>query len=58
MSLLEETNIRCLVIAFERDRFVVSGGEVGTKNRQIRTVPFFPAMRKFLETTFDLDKMS
>ena len=36
----------------------MSGGEVGTKNCQIRTVPLFPAMQKFLENTFDLDQVS
>ena len=58
MRLSEATNIKWGEIDFERDHFVVSGGEVGTKNRQIRTVPLFPAMRKFLESTFDVDKMS
>ena len=58
MRLSEATNIKWGEIDFERDHFVVSGGEVGTKNRQIRTVPLFPAMRKFLESTFDLDEVS
>ena len=49
MRLSEATNIKWGEIDFERDHFVVSGGEVGTKNSQIRTVPLFPAMRKFLE---------
>ena len=57
MRLSEATNIKWGAIDFERDHFVVSGGEVGTKNRQIRTVPLFPAMRKFLESTFDLDEV-
>jgi integrase len=49
MKLSEATNIKWGEMDFERDHFVVSGGEVGYKNRQIRTVPLFPAMRKFLE---------
>ena len=43
MRLSEATNIKWGEIDFES---FVSGGEVGTKNRQIRTVPLFPAMRK------------
>ena len=58
MRLSEATNIKWGEIDFERDHFVVSGGEAGTKNRQIRTVPLFPAMRKFLESTYDLDEVS
>ena len=58
MRLSEATNIKWGEIDFERDHFVVSGGEVGTKNRQIRTVPLFPAIRKFLQSTFDLDEVS
>lgn len=58
MRLSEATNIKWGEIDFERDHFVVSGGEVGNKNRQIRTVPLFPAMRKFLQSTFDLDEVS
>ena len=49
MKLSEATNIKWGEMDFERDHLVVSGGEVGYKNRQIRTVPLFPAMRKFLE---------
>ena len=58
MRLSEVTNIKWVQIDLTWDYFVVSGGEVGSKNRQIRTVPLFPAMRKFLESTFDLDKVS
>ena len=57
-ELLEATNIKRGEMDFESDHLVVSGGVVGTKKRQIRTVPLFPAMRKFLESTFDLDKVS
>ena len=49
MRLSEATNIKWDEVDFERDHFVVSGGEVGTKNREVRTVPLFPAMRRFLE---------
>ena len=57
MRLSEATNVKWGEIDFERDHFVVSGGEVGTKNREVRTVPLFPAMRKFLESVFDVGKM-
>lgn len=35
-------------IDFENDRFVVTGGEIGTKNHEARTVPLFPSMKEFL----------
>ena len=54
MRLSEATNIKWGEIDFEREHLVVSGGEVGTKNREIRTVSIFPAMRKFLESSFDV----
>ena len=49
MRLAEATNINWGEIDFEKDYFVVSGGEVGTKNRQVRTVPLFPSMKKFIK---------
>ena len=57
MRLAEATNITWGEIDFEKDYFVVSGGDVGTKNREVRTVPLFPAMRKFLENVFDIEEM-
>lgn len=36
-------------VDFERGQFKVTGGEQGTKNRQARHVPLFPAMRSLLE---------
>lgn len=36
-------------IDFQRGTFTVTGGEQGTKNREIRTVPLFPPMRRALE---------
>lgn len=57
MRLSEATNMKWGEIDFERNHFVVSGGDVGTKNREVRTVPLFPAMRKFLENVFEAEKM-
>ncbi len=49
MRLNEAVNLLWDDINFERGCFSVTGGEYGTKNHDIRTVPLFPAMRKLLE---------
>jgi integrase len=49
MRLGEAVNIVWNEVDFAKGCFTVSGGEVGTKNRQIRVVPLFPKLRKFLE---------
>jgi integrase len=49
MRLAEATAIRWTDINFEESRFVVTGGELGTKNHDVRVVPLFPALRGFLE---------
>ncbi len=36
-------------VDFARGSFTVTGGEFGTKNHEVRTVPLFPAFRAFLE---------
>ena len=36
-------------VAFDQGCFTVTGGETGTKNHEIRTVPLFPALRELLE---------
>ena len=60
MRLAEATSILWRDVDFENGRFAVSGGDLGTKNHEVRVVPLFPAMRKFLEqlraaTELDLD---
>lgn len=35
-------------VDFANDRFVVTGGEIGTKNHEARTVPLFPALKELL----------
>ena len=42
-------------IDFKKGFFIVSGGEVGTKNRQIRNVPLFPAMKMFLLENYSIE---
>lgn len=36
-------------IDWKRDQFLVTGGEQGTKNREIRYVPLFPPLKNLLE---------
>lgn len=48
MRLAEATNMVWREVDFERGLFTVSGGEVGTKNGQVRIVPLFPVLRDFL----------
>lgn len=49
MRLAEATALRWRDINFEQNRFIVTGGETGTKNHEVREVPLFPAMRDFLD---------
>ncbi len=53
MRLGEATRITWREIDFTNDRFTVSGGDVGTKNHEIRVVPLFPTLRRFLEPLRD-----
>ncbi len=49
MRLREGTELRWGDVDCKRGVFVVTGGERGTKNHDVRTVPLFPAMRQLLE---------
>jgi integrase len=49
MRLAEATAVRWEHVNFDAGRFAVTGGEQGTKNREVREVPLFPAMRALLE---------
>lgn len=49
MRLSEATSLRWRDVQFEGKKFVVTGGEDGTKNHEVRSVPLFPAMSAFLE---------
>ena len=48
MRLAEATSLTWLDMALERGVFIVTGGELGTKNLEARTVPIFPAMHDLL----------
>jgi len=45
----EANSIRWGDINFDQKRFVVTGGETGTKNHEFRVVPLFPALEAFLK---------
>ena len=49
MRLGEAINIIWQEINFNKGQFTVSGGEVGTTNHEIRIIPLFPKLKKFLE---------
>jgi integrase len=53
MRLGEARSILWGEVDFANERFVVSGGEHGTKNHEARVVPLFPALRQFLERLRD-----
>jgi integrase len=48
MRLGEAINLLWEDVDWERGLFTVTGGERGTKNHNVRTVPLFPAMRELL----------
>jgi integrase len=49
MRLAEATALRWADVDFTGERFTVTGGEIGTKNSEARTVPLFPGLRHLLE---------
>lgn len=49
MRLAEATAMRWQDVNPSAERFTVTGGEVGTKNHEMRDVPLFPALRGFLD---------
>jgi integrase len=46
--LAEATSMRWGDVTFEVKQFTVTGGDLGTKNHEARTVPLFPALERFL----------
>lgn len=50
MRVGEATRIKWNEVNFRRNQFTVSGGEIGTKNGEIRVVPLFPKLKSFLQT--------
>ena len=53
MRLGEATRITWGEVDFGRNQFTVSGGEVGTKNREVRIVPLFPSLLDLLKELSD-----
>jgi len=49
LRLGEATEVRLRDVNFELNTLLVTGGEIGTKNHETRTIPLFPALRKLLE---------
>jgi integrase len=58
MRLTEATELTWQEVDFERGSFLVTGGEIGTKNHEARTVPLFPTLRAFLESLYTKRKPS
>ncbi len=53
MRLGEATRITWGEVDFGRNQFTVSGGDVGTKNREVRVVPLFPSLLDLLKELSD-----
>jgi integrase len=49
LRLGEATEVRGCDINFDLNTMLVTGGEIGTKNHEARTIPLFPALRKLVE---------
>ena len=45
----EATQVRWRDVNFRLDSLLVTGGEHGTKNHEVRTIPLFPPLRRLLE---------
>ena len=48
MRLGEATELRWGDVNFDLKSFTITGGELGTKNHEVRTVPLFPAFERLL----------
>lgn len=49
MRLGEATQVCWRDVSFESETLLVTGGENGTKNHEVRTIPLFPPLRRLLE---------
>jgi len=56
LRLGEARAVRWQDINFEFGTLLVTGGEDGTRNHEVRTVPLFPPLRKLLETMWNRRK--
>ena len=52
----EATQVLWRDVNFEADTLLVTGGEQGTKNHEVRTLPLFPPLRRLLERLADESK--
>jgi integrase len=50
LRLGEGREVRWRDVNFELNTLLITGGEIGTKNHQHRTIPLFPALRRLLES--------
>ena len=55
MRLGEATQVRWRDVNFKTDTLLVTGGEQGTKNHEVRTIPLFSPLRRLLERLADGD---
>ena len=49
LRLGEATQVIWRDVKFDADSLLVTGGEQGTKNHEVRTIPLFPPLRRLLE---------
>ncbi|EDY21114.1 integrase family protein [Chthoniobacter flavus Ellin428] len=49
LRLTEATQVRWRDVNFDSELLLVTGGEQGTKNHEVRTIPLFPPLRRLLE---------
>ena len=49
LRLGEATQVRWRDVKFDADTLLVTGGEQGTKNHEVRTIPLFAPLRRLLE---------
>jgi integrase len=58
LRLGEATQVRWRDVKFDADALLVTGGEQGTKNHEVRTIPLFPPLRRLLERLADAGPQS
>ncbi len=50
LRLGEATQVRWSDVDFDANSLLVTGGDAGTKNHEVRTMPLFPPLRRLLES--------
>ncbi|MEO6751715.1 MAG: tyrosine-type recombinase/integrase [Chthoniobacteraceae bacterium] len=56
MRLGEATQVCWRDVKFNSDTLLITGGEQGTKNHEVRTIPLFSPLRRLLERLADKDR--